>query len=69
MARWVLLCQSCGKPFTYDKVSPSSRGWLHDAFAWLFKKPEFPENGLKIECPKCKQTFLYHRRQLTYRID
>ena len=36
------------------------------AFSALKLKPDFPQGGLKMECPHCKKTSLFQRHQLIY---
>ena len=40
---------------------------LKDPFEWIANKPEFPKDGIRIECPRCKKVSIYQRYQLTYR--
>lgn len=64
MPRWMLDCRSCDKPFPYSEVTfedPPS-----DAFAWLGNKPNFPDGGISVECPSCKETSLYQRYMLRF---
>jgi hypothetical protein len=66
MPQWVLNCQHCHKPFTHSEinlVSPAS----YDP-VWP-PKPDFPEGGLRMKCPNCKQPSTYQRYELKYTHD
>ena len=64
MPRWVLNCPSCQKEFTHTEIERRS---FQDYY--LEPKPDFPEEGLSVQCPNCKTSSVYHRRHLTYRAD
>jgi DNA-directed RNA polymerase subunit RPC12/RpoP len=63
MRRWVLNCAECDKEFTHtekaEMQSPSS-----DPFTGRLPKPDFPDEGLQLECPHCKKRSLYKKSQL-----
>jgi predicted RNA-binding Zn-ribbon protein involved in translation (DUF1610 family) len=61
MERWVLNCEKCNVDIAYSEVEK-----VRDPFA-AFIKPEFPNGGLKIDCPNCGETSIYQRHQLVYR--
>lgn len=62
MARWILNCPNCGKEFFHSEV-----GTEEGLFAWTTPKPDFPEGGLRLDCPSCKVGSLFQRYQLLYR--
>lgn len=67
MPRWMLHCEQCSKAFPYSEVTfehPAA-----DAFAWLGSKPNFPQGGISLECPNCKETSVYQHRQLIYSVN
>jgi hypothetical protein len=64
MPRWVLNCPSCLHEFTH---SESDRRTLDDSY--LDKKPEFPREGLELQCPNCQASSLFEQAQLRYRGD
>ena len=66
MARWVLEYPRCNKIFTQSNI-PYLSSFLGDPFTGHETKPEFPDGGLKVECPYCNTADLYRRYQLTYR--
>jgi hypothetical protein len=61
MPSWVLTCKSCGERFSHSKIEET----LADYF--LPKKPEFPAEGQKLECPNCKTEGTYQRSELRYK--
>ncbi len=64
--RWVLTCAKCKSEFPHSDVvdrPPSQR----DPFTGTVHKPEFPSDGLSVECPHCKKSSVYQRHQLFYR--
>ena len=64
MPRWMLHCEQCSKPVPYSGVAfehPAA-----DAFAWLGRKPDFPDGGIHLGCPNCRETSLYQQHQLIY---
>jgi endogenous inhibitor of DNA gyrase (YacG/DUF329 family) len=65
MPRWILDCPECGKDFTHSEVPVPVKPL--DAFAWLGDKPNFPVEGVSLECPNCNTASLYQRHQLVYR--
>ncbi len=64
MPRWVLHCPSCQQEFTHTQIE---KGNLADHV--FERKPDFPANGLSIECPHCHNQSVFHRSELTYRSD
>jgi endogenous inhibitor of DNA gyrase (YacG/DUF329 family) len=64
MPRWVLNCPKCQKEFTHTQIE---RRNLQDYY--LEPKPDFPEEGLSVQCPNCKVSAVYQRRHLIYRAD
>jgi uncharacterized protein (DUF983 family) len=42
---------------------------LMDAFSWIAGKPDFPEEGLTLLCPNCRQGAVYKRHELIYRTE
>lgn len=69
MPRWVLNCHDCTQEFTHSSIS--AKAPPDDAFLWtgFEAKPDFPSDGLNVECPHCKKTSLYQRYQLLFRRD
>jgi endogenous inhibitor of DNA gyrase (YacG/DUF329 family) len=65
MARWVLDCPNCNKEFTHTNINDRGSA-LRDPFTSPEAKPEFPDGGLSVVCPNCKNTSVYQRYQLTY---
>jgi hypothetical protein len=62
MPRWVLNCPECHSDFAHSDVEDAR---LED---YLFPaKPEFPVDGLRVECPHCHRASLFQRHQLIYR--
>jgi hypothetical protein len=71
MARRVLECPDCKEDFTHSMV-PEQGVAARNLYAWvdlLFDKPDLPTDGASLECPYCKKTSTYQRRQLIYRAD
>jgi endogenous inhibitor of DNA gyrase (YacG/DUF329 family) len=64
MPRWVLYCPICEKEFTHSNIE---RRNPEDYY--IDPKPEFPAEGLSVECPNCKKSSVYRRHQLVYRAD
>jgi len=66
MARWVLECESCKTEFMHSEIYDSGYSVL-DPFTLTATKPDFPEGGLSLMCPSCKNMSVYQRYQLLYR--
>lgn len=64
MDRWILKCPGCKTTFTQSVVKPPSK--LSELLYVWPPKPEFPNGGVRLECPNCKTASLYQRNQLTY---
>ena len=62
MGQWILMCSICGKEFPHSTISEN----LSFAEALLPTKPEFPPNGLAVNCPECGQSATYERYDLRY---
>lgn len=60
MARWVLECPSCNKEFTQSQIGTN----LKLADYYIVPKPDFPTDGLQLECPNCKKASLFQRHEL-----
>jgi hypothetical protein len=60
MASWVLECKQCHKIFHYVEIQDK----LVNMF--IAEKPEFPEGGLEIQCPHCREKSTYKHQQLFY---
>ena len=65
MAQWVLSCRNCHKTFPHSEMEAQPDDRLFDPL-WPYR-PEFPEGGLSIDCPHCKQAATYQRFELMYR--
>ena len=71
MPRWTLECPECKQAFTHRTI-PDEQLPRGNLFAWLdvlYEKPSFPNDGLSLKCPHCKNTAIYQQRQLIYRAD
>jgi len=66
MPRWVLSCAECNAEFTHTEIAGIQTSSF-DLFTGLLAKPEFPVEGLQLECPNCKKRSLYQRYQLVLR--
>jgi hypothetical protein len=64
MAYWTLLCPRCKTDFKHSEVKTISP--RKDPFAWLELKPKFPEVGLLIECPNCRESSVFQQYELRY---
>ena len=60
MCKWLLFCKNCHERFPQSEI----RNWLENYFT--SEKPEFPVGGRVLECPNCKATFKYSRKDLKY---
>jgi hypothetical protein len=67
MPRWVLGCPECKQDFTHSEITLDQERHDFDAFLNSIVKPQFPVNGLELECPNCRQKSVYYRHQLIYR--
>ena len=68
MPRWILGCPECHDDFTYSEIAAVHQTSFPDFIDLLSHKiPDFPITGLSLECPSCKKTSVYNRRQLIYR--
>jgi endogenous inhibitor of DNA gyrase (YacG/DUF329 family) len=66
MPQWVLRCPECNANFTHSEIATENQP-LRDSFAGLAVKPEFPEGGMRLECPNCKKSSVYQRHELVFR--
>jgi len=71
MEQWVLNCRECNQDFAYTQDKLTKTRAADDAFGWLGlePKPDFPPDGLNLECPNCGTTSLYQRHQFLFRHD
>jgi hypothetical protein len=60
MASWNLACKKCLKSFAYSQISET----FVDYF--MPSRPEFPPDGVELECPNCQAKSTYYRTDLTY---
>jgi hypothetical protein len=67
MPRWVLECASCKNEFLYSEIYETGNS-LNDSFPLLVTKPELPNGGFSVRCPSCRETNVYQRHQLLYRV-
>jgi hypothetical protein len=51
----------------YGKISETDHP-LSDHFTPIAIKPEFPDGGSSVRCPSCRDTCVYQRQQLRYRV-
>jgi hypothetical protein len=65
MPQWVLTCAQCHKIFTHSKINPRTATSPFDPL-WP-TKPDFPDGGLNLACPKCQTPAIYQRFELMYR--
>src|SRR6267154_1782664 len=63
MNQWVLTCSTCGKEFTHSSIPENLR--LTESY--LPTKPEFPPNGVSLDCPHCEKSGTYQRSELRCR--
>lgn len=66
MSRWLLGCPECAESFTYAEVTPEAERNDFDLFLNTAKKPDFPADGLEVECPRCNKKSRFYRNQLKY---
>jgi hypothetical protein len=62
MPRWVLSCPECHEEFTHSDVPVSVVNRLDVASP---PKPDFPDDGERLQCIKCGNISFYQRFQLT----
>src|SRR6267143_2753544 len=62
MSQWMLTCSTCGRDFPH---SPIHENLTFIKFV-LLHKPEFPSEGLALDCPHCGESGTYERHDLTY---
>jgi hypothetical protein len=67
MASWVLDCPGCKPTFVHPGVTVDSDHRMMDHCYPVTRKPEFPIEGLLVECPNCKLASVFKRDQLIYR--
>jgi hypothetical protein len=65
--RWVASCPECRKEFTHTNIGKSAAG-MRDPFAWP-AKPQIPEGGTQLICPKSNKPSAYRTVDLRYRAD
>jgi hypothetical protein len=61
MANWELKCEQCGRSFTFAEIEDTLENY------YLPARPNFPNEGLSLECPHCLTKFTYFRNDLAYR--
>ena len=68
MAKWILVCPTCGFRFSHSNVEPTAiRASELDPFH-VVAKPKFSD-GEKIVCPNCKVESVYQAFELIYDAD
>jgi len=60
MPSWVLDCKNCGQTFRFAEAR------VPELFSDIVEKPEFPEAGQDVKCPKCDESRPYKRFMLKY---
>jgi hypothetical protein len=63
MGQWILICSICSKEFPHSTIPEN----LPLTEFYLPTKPEFPLNGLALNCPQCGRSATYERCDLRYR--
>jgi hypothetical protein len=63
MAYWVFQYPFCKTEFIYSEISKN----LELSELCFPRKPDFPMEGLALECPSCKKSSALQRHQLVYR--
>ena len=60
--RWVVCCRSCSKTIVQSYVGHDRNleDYLHPT------EPVVPDEGVELECPKCKTKAVYHSTDLRY---
>jgi len=60
--RWVVSCRGCFKTFVQSYVGHARNinDYLHPT------EPVVPDEGVELECPKCKTKAVYHSTDLRY---
>jgi DNA-directed RNA polymerase subunit RPC12/RpoP len=64
MPTWMLTCSHCKTDFPHSKINTYRYANFVEA-----PKPDFPDEGLKVECPHCRHSAVYQRTDLRYRGD
>jgi hypothetical protein len=67
MASWVLDCPGCKATFVHSRVATDFDQRMMDHYYPLTPKPDFPPEGLLVECPNCRLSSVFKRHQLLYR--
>jgi hypothetical protein len=52
MSRWILYCPACKRQFGHSEIPVNAP---RDGFLGVQLKPDFPQGGVKMECPHCKK--------------
>jgi hypothetical protein len=60
--RWVVSCRGCFKTFVQSYVGHARH--IEDYLRPT--EPEVPNEGIELECPKCKTKAVYYRTDLRY---
>jgi DNA-directed RNA polymerase subunit RPC12/RpoP len=63
MSHWMLTCSTCSKEFTHSLIPEKHISAELD----LIHKPEFPTEGMELDCPYCGKPGTYQRHDLRYR--
>ena len=61
MPGWILTCKNCSKRFSHSKIEEDKLTNFY-----LHRKPEFPAEGLELECPTCNTKSQYQQSDLRY---
>jgi DNA-directed RNA polymerase subunit RPC12/RpoP len=62
MSQWILTCSTCGKDFPHSSMHEN----LTFSKLVLLRKPEFPSDGLVLDCPHCGKSATYQHYDLLY---
>jgi hypothetical protein len=64
MPHWIFQCPLCGAELIYAEIAMD----LALSELCFPRKPDFPSEGLALECSHCRKTCVFQRQQLTYRV-
>ena len=65
MPRWTLSCPACRSHFFHSEIP--QRSWTLPYDPLWPRKPEFPDGGESLTCPKCQKTSVFQRYELMFK--
>lgn len=65
MPRWLLKCPQCRKDFVFCEIEQPLTLMEYRAA----RKPDWPKDGLTLQCPTCQQFSMFQQHDLAFNAD